>query len=63
MIPIPLLIIGAMWYTLTAHNRYRKQRQASSAMNALLMDNLQGVREIKAFGKEKHEDNRFTDRQ
>ena len=62
MIPIPLLIIGAMWYTLTAHNRYRKQRQASSAMNSLLMDNLQGVREIKAFGKEKHEDNRFTDR-
>ena len=62
MIPIPLLIIGAMWYTLTAHNRYRKQRQASSAMNALLMDNLQGVREIKAFGKEKHEDNRFTNR-
>ena len=62
MIPIPLLVIGAMWYTLTAHKRYRKQRQAASAMNSLLMDNLQGVREIKAFGKEKHEDNRFTDR-
>ena len=62
MIPIPLLAIGAMCYTLTAHRRYRKQRQASSAMNALLMDNLQGVREIKAFGREKHEDKRFTDR-
>jgi len=62
MIPIPLLAIGAMCYTLTAHRRYRKQRQASSAMNALLMDNLQGVREIKAFGREKHEDQRFTDR-
>jgi ATP-binding cassette subfamily B protein len=62
MIPIPLLVIGAMWYTLTAHKRYRKQRQAASAMNSLLMDNLQGVREIKAFGKEKHEDNRFTNR-
>ncbi len=62
MIPIPLLAIGAMCYTLTAHRRYRKQRQASSAMNALLMDNLQGVREIKAFGREKHEDERFTDR-
>ena len=62
MIPIPLLAIGAMWYTLTAHKRYRKQRQASSAMNALLMDNLQGVHEIKAFGREKHEDGRFTDR-
>ena len=62
MIPIPLLAIGAMCYTLTAHSRYRKQRQASSAMNALLMDNLQGVREIKAFGRERHEDGRFTDR-
>ena len=62
MIPIPLLAIGAMCYTLTAHRRYRKQRQASSAMNALLLDNLQGVREIKAFGREKHEDQRFTDR-
>ena len=62
MIPIPLLALGAMWYTLTAHKRYRKQRQASSAMNALLMDNLQGVREIKAFGREKHEEHRFTDR-
>ncbi|MEC8973752.1 MAG: ABC transporter ATP-binding protein [Verrucomicrobiota bacterium] len=62
MIPIPLLAIGAMWYTLTAHRRYRKQRQASSAMNALLMDNLQGVREIKAFGREQHEDGRFADR-
>lgn len=62
VIPIPLLALGAMWYTLTAHKRYRKQRQASSAMNALLMDNLQGVREIKAFGREKHEDHRFTDR-
>ncbi len=62
MIPIPLLIIGAMWYTLTAHNRYRKQRQAASAMNSLLMDNLQGVREIKAFGREQHEDKRFTER-
>ena len=62
MSPIPLLAVGALWYTLTAHTRYRKQRQASSAMNALLMDNLQGVREIKAFGREKHEDGRFTDR-
>ena len=62
MIPIPLLALGAMLYTLTAHKRYRKQRQASSAMNALLMDNLQGVREIKAFGREQHEDSRFADR-
>lgn len=62
MSPIPVLAAGAMWYTLTAHRRYRRQREASSAMNALLMDNLQGIRQIKAFGREAHEDTRFTER-
>src|SRR5678816_545729 len=60
--PLPILAAGALWYTLTAHRRYRKQREASSAMNALLMDNLQGVRQIKAFGREAHEDVRFAER-
>src|SRR5262245_28694190 len=61
-VPLPLLAGGAMWYTLTAHRRYRVQRQAASAMNALLMDNLQGVRQVKAFGREPHEDTRFAQR-
>ncbi len=60
LIPVPILVGGALWYTLTAHRRYRVQRIASSAMNALLMDNLQGVRQIKAFGREAHEDARFA---
>ena len=60
--PFPILIGGALLYTLTAHNRYRRQREASSAMNALLMDNLQGIRQIKAFSREDHEDSRFADR-
>jgi len=60
--PVPFLVGGALWYTLTAHRRYRAQREAASAMNALLMDNLQGVRQIKAFGREQHEDERFAQR-
>ncbi len=60
--PLPILIGGALWYTMTAHRRYRAQREASSAMNALLMDNLQGVRQIKSFGREAHEDGRFAQR-
>ena len=62
MTPLPILAGGALWYTLTAHRRYRRQREASSAMNALLMDNLQGVRQIKAFSREAHEDSRFAAR-
>ncbi|HVV01655.1 MAG TPA: ABC transporter ATP-binding protein [Verrucomicrobiae bacterium] len=62
LIPLPLLAGGAWWYTSTAHHRYRVQREAASAMNALLMDNLQGVRQIKTFGREPHEDTRFAER-
>jgi ATP-binding cassette, subfamily B, bacterial len=62
LVPIPMLAAGALWYTLTAHRRYRRQREASSAMNALLMDNLQGVRQIKAFNQQRHEDMRFGER-
>jgi ABC-type multidrug transport system fused ATPase/permease subunit len=62
MTPIPVLAGGALWYTLTAHRRYRRQREAASALHALLMDNLQGIRQIKAFGREPHEDGRFAER-
>src|SRR5258706_10271634 len=62
LVPLPILALGAIWYTRTAHRRYRVQREAASAMNALLMDNLQGVRQIKAFGREGHEDQRFAQR-
>ena len=48
--PIPLLATGALWYTITAHPRYRVQRKAASALNSLLMDHLQGIRQIKTYG-------------
>ncbi len=58
--PFPLLIAGALTYTLTAHRRYRLQRRASSDMNALLHDNLAGVRQIKSFVREREEHARFN---
>jgi ATP-binding cassette subfamily B protein len=58
--PLPFLVGGALWYTLTAHRRYRLQRQASSAMNSLLHDNLSGIRQIKSFAREKEEHARFN---
>ncbi|HEY2343891.1 MAG TPA: ABC transporter ATP-binding protein [Chthoniobacteraceae bacterium] len=58
--PLPLLIGGALAYTLTAHRRYRLQRKASSAMNALLHDNLAGIRQIKTYVREGEEHARFN---
>ena len=60
LIPFPLLIAGALTYTLTAHRRYRLQRRAASAMNALLHDNLSGIRQIKSFVREREQHARFN---
>jgi ABC-type multidrug transport system fused ATPase/permease subunit len=62
LLPIPLLMVGAAIYTTTAHKRYRSVREATSALNALLLDNLQGIRQIKGFGREPHELGRFESR-
>jgi ATP-binding cassette, subfamily B, bacterial len=61
ILPIPLLVTGALIYTLTAKSRYRLQRQAASAMNSLLHDNLSGVRQIKAYVRERQEHYRFNE--
>jgi ABC-type multidrug transport system fused ATPase/permease subunit len=58
--PLPFLAGGALWYTLTAHQRYRLARRASSAMNSLLHDNLAGIRQIKSFVREREEHGRFN---
>ena len=60
LLPIPLLVAGVLWYTLTAKARYKEQRQAASAMNSLLLDNLQGVRQIKSYAREETELTRFA---
>jgi ABC-type multidrug transport system fused ATPase/permease subunit len=59
--PVPFLAGGALWYTLTAHRRYRLQRRASSDMNSLLHDNLAGIRQIKSFVRESDQHLRFNE--
>src|SRR5881227_1954754 len=59
--PVPFLAGGALWYTLTAHRRYRLQRRAASTMNSLLHDNLSGIRQIKSFVRESREHMRFNE--
>ncbi|MBS0656608.1 MAG: ABC transporter ATP-binding protein [Verrucomicrobia bacterium] len=59
LLPIPFLAGGAWLYTSTAYRRYKAQREASSAMNSLLHDNLAGIRQIKTYVREDAEHGRF----
>jgi ATP-binding cassette subfamily B protein len=60
LLPVPFLLAGVIWYTSTSRQRYRESRKAASAMNSLLLDNLQGVRQIKTYAREDSELERFS---
>jgi ABC-type multidrug transport system fused ATPase/permease subunit len=60
LVPLPFLAAGALAYTLTAGKRYRATRRATSALNSLLHDNLDGIRQIKTYATEEREHARFN---
>ena len=59
-LPVPLLAVGAWIYSTRGRDRYRNQRDAASDLNALLHDNISGVRQIKAYAAETAEHDRFN---
>jgi len=59
-LPIPFLAMGAWIYTRNARGRYKAQRDSASDLNALLHDNIAGIRQIKAYAAEKDEHENFN---
>lgn len=61
MIPMPFLFAGAWLYTRAAPERHRTVRKATSSMNSLLHDNIDGIQQIKAFTREEAEHASFNE--
>jgi ABC-type multidrug transport system fused ATPase/permease subunit len=59
LVPIPLLIVGAIAFTKRIHKHYRKIRKDSAELNALLQDSLAGIRETMGFNRQAYEQGRF----
>jgi ABC-type multidrug transport system fused ATPase/permease subunit len=59
LVPIPLLMLGAVAFTKRIHKHYRKIRKGSAELNALLQDSLAGIRETMGFNRQAYEQNRF----
>jgi len=59
LMPIPFLVLGGVLYTGRVHRLYTVIRQKLAAMNAQLQDNISGIREILAFGRQGYERARF----
>lgn len=49
LIPLPIIGLITSWWSRRAEPKWRESSEASSALNALLHDNLSGIRQIKAY--------------
>lgn len=49
LIPLPFIAILTSWWSRRSESKWRESSEASSALNALLHDNLSGIRQIKAY--------------
>jgi len=62
LIPIPLLIFMVIKFGKISRPLFRQAQDRIGELNAILQDNFSGMKEIKAFTKEKYESNRMGNR-
>jgi ABC-type multidrug transport system fused ATPase/permease subunit len=59
LLPIPLLILAAGWFTRTVHGYYHEIRKRSAELSGYLQDALSGIRETMGFSRQDYEQRRF----
>jgi ATP-binding cassette subfamily B protein len=59
LIPIPLVVISLQIYARRVRPAFRERQKELGELNAILNDNLSGIREIKAFSREDVEKRRI----
>ncbi len=62
LLPIPVLVYSASYFTGRVHGFYRAVREGTAELNAYLQDALSGIREIMGFNRESYEQGRFNQR-
>jgi ATP-binding cassette, subfamily B, bacterial len=60
LLPIPLLMVSASWFTKTVHGYYHHIRKGSGELSSYLQDALSGIRETMGFSKQSYEQQRFN---
>ena len=61
LLPIPILVVGGVYFTRRVHRYYREIRQHAADLNGYLQDALSGIRETMGFNRQPYERSRFQD--
>lgn len=59
LVPIPILIVCAAWFTKRVHKYYAEIRKSVADLNAYLQDALSGIKETIGFNQHEYERKRF----
>lgn len=59
LLPIPMLMLAAGWFTRTVHGYYHDIRKRSAELSSYLQDALSGIRETMGFTRQAYEQRRF----
>lgn len=59
MIVVPILVALIVIFTMKAGSLFQKVQEAVDRVNTKLQENLAGMRVVKAFGRQTHEENQF----
>lgn len=59
LVPIPMLIVCAAWFTKRVHKYYAEIRKSVADLNAYLQDALSGIKETIGFNQHDYERKRF----
>ena len=59
LLPIPILIVGGVFFTRRVHRYYHEIRQHAAELNGYLQDALSGIRETMGFNRQPYEQSRF----
>lgn len=62
LIPIPFVVLAMRGFARYVRPAFRLRQKELGNLNAVLSDNLSGIRDIKAFTREEEESRRFNDR-
>src|SRR5213594_3408312 len=62
LLPIPVLVYSAAYFTNKVHQFYHVVRRSSAELNAYLQDAISGVRETMGFSRQAYEQERFNAR-
>jgi len=62
LLPIPVMLILIWLFTQKAHRTYQQVRKKMGEVSALLQDAISGIREVKSFGREDYEVEKFAEK-